>query len=62
MIGRLPEFRPAMSLVALGLVTPRLSHLGAAFEITTKGRLVLAMMANRELPRLHLNIASTRSL
>lgn len=62
MIGQMPGFAPRSSLVALGLATPRLTRHGAAFGITPKGRAVLAALPRREVPRAHLNIASTRSL
>lgn len=51
MIGNMPEFRPAMSLVGLGLVVPRMSHLGHSFGLSAMGRGVLARLEQRELPR-----------
>lgn len=62
MIGAMPGFQPALSLVALGLAVPRLTRHGVAFAATEKARVVLAALERREVPRVHLNIASMRSL
>lgn len=36
--GHLPQYRPELSLVALGLVRKRTGANGTVYEITTKGR------------------------
>lgn len=47
MIGDMPAFRADLSLVALGLATPRLTRAGAAFECTARADALAELLDER---------------